>query len=248
MFVSENLSFDYIISSGTFLTSGKFGGENNSPMKILIADLHGIVREAVKSCLQNSDIKFSVIGEARDGSEILQKCNELEPDVLIMDTIMPELNGIECMRALSCSFPKIRIVALNSYHNHEHLRECIRAGINGYVLKHSLSDELKLALLAVQRGGVYIDSAITSDFRKIVSAQSKGPTDSLSERENQVLRLMAQGLSLKEIGEELQISVKTVDTYKTRLFEKLQLKNRVDLVKYAMENGILESARSPGFF
>ncbi len=183
-----------------------------------------------------------MVGEARSAQEVLKQCRELRPDILIMDTFMPELEGLECLKIIKSEYPEIRILALTSFHDQEHMRQCILAGLSGYILKRSMSDELKLAILAVSRGGVYIDSAVSQSFREIVDckAQSRVP---LSERELQVLSLMAQGLLLKEISNQLHVSVKTVETYKSRVFEKLNFSSRFDLVKYAMEQGLLETMR-----
>lgn len=207
------------------------------PIRVLIADDHGILREALRSYLQQQS-EFEVVGEAISGSEVLEKCALIDPDIVIMDISMPKMSGIECAHLLRSKHPEVKILALTSYDDEDHLRECLLAGINAYVLKRSFSEDLKLALLTVYRGGTYIDAAIAAKLPSLLSSDDS-MENRLSDREMQVISLIAKGLSLKDVGNQLKISVKTVETYKARSLEKLNLKSRAELVKYALEHGLL---------
>lgn len=209
----------------------------DGPIRVLIADDHGILREALRSYLQQRS-EFEVVGEATTGTEVLQKCATLNPDIVIMDISMPNMNGIECAHILREKSPNTRVLTLTSYEDQEHLKDCLLAGVNAYVLKRSFSEDLKLALLTVYRGGTYIDAAISSNLRALLQPDDHDRSR-LSEREIQVISLIAKGLSLKDVGTQLKISVKTVETYKMRSLEKLNLKTRAELVKYALEHGLL---------
>lgn len=206
-------------------------------IKILIADDHGILREALRSYLQQRS-EFEVVGEATTGNEVLQMVEALKPDIVIMDISMPHMNGIECAHILREKSPNTRVLTLTSYEDQAHLKECLLAGVNAYVLKKSFSEDLKLALLTVYRGGTYIDPAIGNNLRALLQAGDQNQAR-LSEREIQVISLIAKGLSLKDVGSQLKISVKTVETYKMRSLEKLNLKTRAELVKYAIEHNLL---------
>jgi DNA-binding NarL/FixJ family response regulator len=211
-------------------------------IRIVIADDHGILREALRSFLHQQP-EFEVVGEATTGQEVLEQCEALNPDIVIMDISMPSMNGIECAERLRKQNPDTRILALTSYDDDEHLKECLLAGVNAYVLKKSFSEDLKLALLTVFRGGTYIDAAITNRLRSLLRDDHHhgGLENNLSEREIQVISLIARGLSLKDVSSQLKISVKTVETYKARSLEKLNLRSRAELVKYALEHGWLQT-------
>ncbi|MBX9689855.1 MAG: response regulator transcription factor [Candidatus Obscuribacterales bacterium] len=212
-----------------------------NPIRVLIADDHGILREALRSFLQRQ-AEFEVVGEASTGTEVLEKCNALNPDIVIMDISMPSMNGIECAQVLRDKNPQVRVLTLTSFEDEEHLKDCLLAGVNAYVLKRSFSEDLKLALLTVYRGGTYIDAAISKNLRALLKVDESVHSSPLSDREMQVIALIAKGLSLKDVGNQLKISVKTVETYKARSLEKLNLRSRAELVKYALENGLLNGA------
>jgi two-component system, NarL family, response regulator NreC len=214
-----------------------------SPTKILIADDHGIIREALRRFLEQSQ-EYEVVGEACTGQEVLQQCRVVDPDIVIMDISMPDMNGIDCTAALRQQNPRIRILTLTCHDDEAHLKQCLAAGTNAYVLKRSFSEDLRVALLAVERGGTYIDAAIAGCLGSLLK-ENNVADQVLSEREMQVVSLLAQGLSLKDVGKALKISLKTVETYKSRSFEKLNLKSRADLVKYALEHDLLKNAALP---
>lgn len=208
------------------------------PIQILIADDHGILREALRSFLQQQT-DFEVIGEGTTGREVLEKCRTQSPDIVIMDLSMPDMNGVDCAEILRKQNPDTKILVLTSYEDIEHLKLCLLAGVNAYVLKKSFSEDLKLALLTAYRGGTYIDAGLSNAMRQLLR-ERQGSEGNLSDREIQVISLIAKGLSLKDVSNQLKISVKTVETYKARSLEKLNLKSRAELVKYAFDQGWLK--------
>jgi DNA-binding NarL/FixJ family response regulator len=213
-----------------------------SKLRIFLADDHAVVREGLKRLVE-SQTDMEVIGEAQDGREAIQKAVELRPDIMVIDVSMPELNGAQATRQLKQSFPKLAVLALTVHEDKSYLRELLEAGASGYVLKRTAADELIHAIRAVAAGGVYVDPHIAG---KLVSTFIQPRTsitsrdEELSGRESEVLRLIAQGYSNKEIGAQLELSIKTVETYKARSMEKLGLHSRVDIVRYAAEQDWLQ--------
>lgn len=211
-------------------------------LRIFLADDHMIVREGLKSLINAQD-DMEVVGEAENGRGALQGAIELSPDVVVMDISMPEMNGIEATERLRKECPQIKIVALTIYEDTGYLRQLLKAGASGYVLKRAVVEELVHAIRTCASGGSYIEPILAGQVvssyisrGSVSGAKTKGE---LSERETQVLRLVAWGSSNKEIGAKLKISVKTVETYKVRLMGKLDLRSRVDMVRYALRQGLL---------
>ncbi len=214
-----------------------------SKLRVLIADDHMVVREGLKT-LVNAQADMHVVGEADNGRTAVQLAVELKPDVLVMDVSMPEMGGAEATERLRRECPQVKVLALTFYEDRSYLRQMLDAGAAGYVLKRAVMEELVHAVRTVAAGGSYLDQTLAN---KVVSSyfnqnQSDGKAagGDLSERESQVLRLIAWGYSNKEIGWKLNISVKTVDTYKLRLMEKLNLRSRTDIVRYALRQGLLQ--------
>ena len=211
-----------------------------STVKIFIADDHGVVREALKRFI-DSQPDFEVVGEASGGLEVMEKVRLSRPDIVIMDLGMPGLDGVKCTANLLKANPEAKVIALTAHEEASYIKDCLAAGAKGYVLKRSLVEELQLALSVVARGGTYLDPLVSVKLQEMLS----GPHDTtsaaskLSEREIQVATLIARGLSAKEIAKQLNISVKTVETYKARALEKLSVHNRAELVRYALEHGWL---------
>lgn len=211
-------------------------------MRVLMADDHPIVLAGMKA-LVASDPDLEVVGDARDGRTALQLAKELAPDVVVLDIAMPGMNGLEVALALRAEAPNVRIIMLTVHEDRAYLRQLLEAGVSAYLLKRSAADELVRAIHAVAAGGLYLDPAIAG---KVVGGVARGapkrhlgdPVE-LSEREAEVLRLVAEGHSSKEISGVLAISVKTVETYKARAMEKLGFKSRVDVVRYAASRGWL---------
>lgn len=213
-----------------------------SSLRIFLADDHTVMREGLKS-LVNAQADMEVIGEADNGRTALQKARELQPDVVIMDVSMPELNGIKVTEQLKRSCQKVKVLVLTAHDETGYLRQLLQVGASGYVLKKAAAEELINAIRAVASGGVYLDPTLAG---KVVtgyvgSRRLKGTPqgNDLSEREAEVLRLVAWGYTNKEIGSYLTISVKTVETHKANILEKLDLRSRVEMVRYALRQGWL---------
>jgi len=212
-------------------------------LRIFLADDHMVVREGLKS-LVNAQPDMQVVGEADNGRAAWQRAVELKPDVVVMDVSMPVMSGAEATERLRRECPVVKVLALTFYEDKSYLDQMLKAGAAGYVLKRAVMEELVHAVRTVAAGGSYLDQTLAN---KVVSSyfnqnQSypKAAGGDLSERESQVLRLIAWGYSNKEIGWKLSISIKTVDTYKLRLMEKLNLRSRTDIVRYALRQGFLQ--------
>lgn len=212
-------------------------------LRILLADDHVILRDGLKSLI-NAQPDMEVIGEADNGRVALQKCKTLQPDILVMDVSMPEMNGVKATERLSETDSKIKILILTIHDDVGHLRQLLQAGASGYVLKKAATFELINAIRVVSSGGTYLDSSLAG---KVVGGYIRKPSlkgttqgNELSEREAEVLRNIAFGYGNKEIADKLKISIKTVETYKTRLMEKLELRSRSEIVRYALRRGWLE--------
>jgi DNA-binding NarL/FixJ family response regulator len=216
-------------------------------LRILIADDHKMVREGLR-LLINSQPDMKVVGEAANGREVLLKARELKPDVVVMDLSMPELNGLQATEQLQAQAPKIKVVAITANEDESYLRQLCKVGAAGYVLKRSAGDELVKAIGLVANGGVYFEPSLASKAlaRQLggAPAKSKGKiqTADLSDREREVLTMLAWGYSNKEIAAQLNLSVKTVETYKVRTGEKLGLRSRTEMVQYALRQGWLNAA------
>jgi DNA-binding NarL/FixJ family response regulator len=209
-----------------------------------MVDDHPVVLAGLKALVE-ADPDFEVVGNARDGRTALRLSKQLLPDVVVLDISMPEMNGIEVAAALLAERPDCRVLVLTVHEDRAYLRQLVEAGVSGYLLKRSASDELIRALHAVVAGGVYLDPAIAG---KVVGRTARGALQpergqaaALSERETEVLRLVACGHSNKEISVRLAISVKTVETYKARAMDKLGYRSRVELVRYAADQGWLDT-------
>ncbi|RPI30000.1 MAG: DNA-binding response regulator [Chloroflexota bacterium] len=211
-------------------------------IKVFLAEDHAVVREGLK-LLVNSQPDMTVVGEAGDGRSAWQHAIETKAEVVVMDVTMPELNGVEATRLLRENAPTIKVLALTVHEDKGYLRKLLELGASGYVLKKAAADDLISAIRTVASGGMYLDPAMAG---RVVSSMLEnpngtGPVEShLSQREAEVVKLIAQGYSNKEIALQLEISVKTVETYKYRVMEKLSLNSRADLVRYALQQGWLQ--------
>lgn len=206
-------------------------------LKVLIAEDHQTVREGVK-LLVNAQPDMEVIGEAGDGDAAVKEAVRLHPDLLLMDISMPTLNGLKATRKLRTVLPDIKILILTRHTDDGYLQQLLGAGANGYVLKQSAPNELINAIRTVASGNAYLDTSLT---RKVMggyvnrSASLRGETKGeLSDREAEVLRLIAFGYSNKEIGGQLDLSVKTIEAHKSNAMRKLGIASRIDIVKYAI--------------
>jgi DNA-binding NarL/FixJ family response regulator len=218
--------------------------EHAAPLRILLADDHVTVRHGLK-LLIDSQADMTVISEASDGNSAIQNAIALKPDVIVMDISMPGMNGLAATRALKQKQPGVIIVTLTRHGDDAYVQELLRAGVSGYVLKQSPPAELLQAIRAAAAGGQYLDSALTARVTaRLLGRADKvnKPAAPLSERESEVLRLIASGYSNKEIACRLSLSVKTVEAHKANAMRKLGLNGRIDIVKYAVLQGWLENA------
>ncbi len=211
-------------------------------LRVLLADDHMVVREGLKTLI-NAQPDMQVVGEAENGREALKRAADLSPDVVVMDISMPEMNGVEATERLRKECPQIKIIALTIYEDLGYLRQLLKAGASGYVIKRAVVEELVHAVRTCASGGSYIEPTLAGQVVSSYISRGSGlggqSQGELSDRETQVLRLVAWGCSNKEIGAKLNISVKTVETYKVRLMGKLNLRSRVDMVRYALRQGLL---------
>ena len=213
-------------------------------LRVLLADDHAVVREGLKALI-NGHLDMEVVGEAADGSSACAKATALCPDIVVMDVSMPFVNGVEATREVRRLRPEIKVLALTVHEERSYLRELMEAGAAGFVLKRSAPEDLVHALRVVARGDVYLDPSVTAVVLGKLSRTrvQDGPHQELSERETEVLQLIARGHSNKEIADRLKISVKTVETYKARSMEKLGLTGRADIVRFAVHQGWLQDTK-----
>jgi two-component system response regulator NreC len=214
-------------------------------IRILLADDHVTVRHGLKLLIDGQP-DMIVVAEAGDGSSAVQQALELKPDVVVMDISMPGTNGLAATRTLKEKRPNAAVVTLTRHGDDAYLQELLRAGVDAYVLKQSAPTELLHAIRAAAGGGQYVDSTLTARVTAaFVGREGKRVTrsgESLTEREAEVLRLIASGYSNKEIANRLSLSVKTVETHKANAMRKLDLNGRIDIVKYAILQGWLDNA------
>ena len=212
-------------------------------IRLVVADDHPVVRAGLRKLLEAHD-NMEIVGEAVDGSAALRCAGELRPDIVIMDITMGETNGLAATRRIRRRFPETKVLVLTMHDDEEYVRQALEAGATGYVLKSAVDTELVVAIRAVQRGEVFLYPFFTrvllGDLGKEADSASPGDTyELLSNREKQVLRLVALGDTNRQIAEQLSLSVKTIETYRARMMEKLGLKSRSALVRYALLRGLL---------
>lgn len=215
---------------------------SHGSVRIMLADDHAILRAGLRLLLENQP-NFTVVGEAENGVEALALVGSAQPDVLLLDLNMPEADGISVLAKIRQTAPKTKVLVLTMHDDARYLKEALAAGAAGYVLKKAVDTELLIAIRAVLRGEVYIHSAMTQKLLTQVDAaagETADPWKTLSEREYDVLKRIALGYTNAEIGEELFLSTKTVETYRARGMEKLDLQSRAQLVKSALRFGHLD--------
>jgi two-component system, NarL family, response regulator NreC len=212
------------------------------PIRILIADDHGVLRAGLRAML-NAEPDHEVIGEASDGPTALRLAAELSPDVLLLDVSMPGMTGIEVTRQLKKTRPETRVLILTLHEDEGLLQQAIQAGASGYIVKRAVETELMCAIQAVHRGDIYIHPTMTRALFKDVSpllVPEKEQTEPLSPREAQVLRHVAEGRTNRQIAEMLHVSVRTVESHRANVMDKLSLSRPAQLVRYAFEHGLVE--------
>ncbi len=220
--------------------------KTTSRIRLLVVDDHPVVRAGLVTLL-SVQADMAVVGEAVDGKDAIDQVSALHPDIVIMDITMTGMNGLEATRVIRELYPKTRVLVLTMHESEEYLRLALDAGATGYVLKKAANTELAVAIRSVHRGEVYLYPSFTRVLLgdrlqggEAVNRAEEVAAERLSDREIQVLRLVAQGYSNREIADELALSVRTIETYRARLMEKLHIKTRVGLVRYALTNGLLD--------
>ncbi len=211
-------------------------------IKVLIADDHALVREGIAAFLKLCD-DIEVIGEASDGIEAIKKAERLQPDVVIMDINMPKLGGLEATVEIKRISPETKILVLTQYDDREYISRFLKAGVSGYILKKAVGSDLISAIRAVSRGEIYLYPSITSEVVATYldkKMEMEDPYERLTDREKQVLRLIAEGYTHKEIADLLNLSVKTVIAHQSNISEKLGIHSRAALIKYAIQRGIIK--------
>ena len=216
-------------------------------IRILIADDHAVVRTGLRALLDRAQDMLTV-GEATNSEQALQKACELRPDVVLLDISMPGPGGIEVTKQLKDALPNTRVLILTVHKDERLLQEAIRAGASGYVTKNALEPELINAIHAVHRGDLYVHPTMTRALleslepaHKPSSNASEGTIEALTSRETEVLHLIAQGYTNRQAADKLGISVRTVETHRANIMGKLNVSGRVELVRYAMEHGLLDT-------
>jgi DNA-binding NarL/FixJ family response regulator len=208
-------------------------------IRIVLADDHSVVRQGFKRILEAQE-DMEIVGEASNGREALEVAARLTPDVVVMDVAMPELNGIEAARRMGEAAPRTRVLALSMHKDAVYVREILRAGARGYLLKDAVDDDLIAAVRAIARGEGYLSpgvaDAVLTDYRQHVS----DPIDLLTSREREVLQQIAEGKTNKEIAGTLNLSVYTVDAHRGRIMEKLNLHSTGELVRFAIRKGLVD--------
>ena len=210
-------------------------------IRVVIADDHAILREGVKALLNLAD-DIEVVGEASDGREAIRCVQSLEPDVILMDIAMPDLGGLEATVEIRKQNPRTRILVLSQYEDREYIRRFLKAGVSGYVLKKSAGSDLTAAIRAVHRGGLVLDPDVAREAmaeRESGGPHEADPNDALPDREKQVLKMVAEGRSNKEVADLLGISVKTAMSHREHIMEKLDLHSRTELIRFAIRQGII---------
>jgi len=212
-----------------------------NPIRILLADDHGLVRAGIRALLQNI-ANVQVIAEASDGYQAVQLVAEQHPDIAMLDVAMKGMNGIEATARILKEFPHTRVIILSVHANEEYVRQALRAGARGYLLKDAAVAELELAVNAVVHGETYLSPAVSkhlvNDFARHESNTS--PFEKLTPRQREILQLIAEGRTTKEIAQRLGVSIKTVETHRAQLMERLDIHDITGLVRYALRMGLVE--------
>jgi len=213
-------------------------------IRVLLADDHAIVREGVKMIL-TAEPDIEVVGEAEDGRQAVELAKKLRPDVAVLDISMPGINGIEATRQIKAALPDIHTLALTMHSDDTYVFQLLKAGASGYVLKRAAATDLVQAIRAARRGEAFlypsVAKAVVADYlKRLKTGEGRETYDGLTDREKEILTLVADGATNQEIAQKLYISVKTVQTHRAHIMEKLNLHDRTKLVRYAIRKGLIE--------
>jgi two-component system, NarL family, response regulator NreC len=208
------------------------------PTRIVLADDHVLVRQGLSSLLERE--KFQVVAEASDGQEVIRLAEQFHPDIAVIDISMPTLNGIDAARELTRCCPKTKTILLTQHDEEQYIHEALQAGIRGYVLKSQVAKELVHAIQQVSRGGFYLSPGVSQAVVEAYRTRVERPADPLSSRERQVLQLIAEGRSTKDVAALLGISLKTAESHRSRLMQKLDIHETASLVRYAVRRGLVQ--------
>ena len=221
--------------------------EAKHKIRIMLADDHPIVRNGIKDALSRQK-NIEVVGEASSGTQVLHKAKDLMPDIVLMDISMPGMGGLEATQRLRASLPKIKILVFTMHDNKEYVLEIIRSGASGYVLKDTSTLELVRAIETVHRGGTFFSSKVSKllldQYIQKVSKGGDGSFEQLTEREEEILTLVAHGKSNKEIASQLKISIRTCEAHREKIMKKLNLHSVAELTKYAISKGLINLPES----
>ena len=211
-------------------------------IRVAVADDHPVVLAGIKALLQAAP-EITLVGDATTGKAAIELIQRTAPDIAVIDISLPDISGLDIAKCIAETCPTVKLLALTVHEDRAYVQLLLQAGVRGYILKRSAAEDLVRAVRAVAAGGVFLDPEIADKAlaETVQSGSSLSDKEHLSQRENEVLKLTAQGFSNKEIAARLDVSIKTVETYKARASEKLNLRTRVDIVRYGVAHGWLES-------
>lgn len=207
--------------------------------RILLADDHALFRDGLKALLATAE--FEIVAEAANGQDVIREARRLKPDLAVLDIGMPGLNGVDAAREVLRASPRTRVIVLTMHKDHAYVAEALRAGVRGYVLKSRGAEEMLEALREVARGGVYLSPGLSREVAEGFLRGDKPVESPLSPREREVLQLVAEGKTTKEVAAALFISFKTVESHRQRIMSKLDLHETASLVRYAIRNGLIQA-------
>jgi two-component system response regulator NreC len=215
-----------------------YSGRDSMATRVFLADDHALIRQGLKALLEKQG--FQIVSEASDGQETIRSVEKTQPDVAIIDISMPILNGVDAARELKKSSPRVKVILLTQHDEDQYVTESLRAGVRGYVLKSQAAEDLVHAIQEVCRGSVYLSPSISRAVVDAYLSKAYVSADPLSGRERQVLQLVGEGKSTKEIAVHLGISVKTAESHRSRLMKKLDVHETASLVRYAIRRGLIQ--------